>query len=228
MDEAFWSWVIIGMGILEFLLALWVFQKDPKSPIHWYFALVAFFLSAWTAINAIEVLVFPAPSMFLWDRLLFATVYAGSFFLFLFTQVYPTPRMSRWLAVGSTIILLGVLGLLLLSDSIIAAPYALNTANPQSLYPLYIAGFLFNWFVSIWLLFRSRRSVIGAIRQQINLLLIAIIAGSLLGMFESFVLPYFGGKDSNISQLWAPGVAFIIFIFSVKVLRMAFKNSEQR
>lgn len=228
MNEVFWSWVIIGMGALELLLALWVFQKDAKSRIHQYFSLFAFFLAAWTVINGIEVFVFPEQSLNLWDRLLFATVYAGSFFLLLFTQVYPVPRMSRWLISFTTIIFLGIIGLLFLSDMVITEPFSPNRANQQQLYPLYIFGFLFNWFAAIWLLFRGRRVVTGAIRQQINLLLVAIIAGSLLGMYESFLMPYFGNSDRNISQLWSPGIAFVIFFFSVKALRLAFKNSETR
>lgn len=228
MNEIFWSWVIIGMGVLELLLALWVFQKDPKSPIHWHFSIFAFFFSAWTLINGIEILIFPSQNLDLWDRLLFAAVYAGSFFLLHFARVYPVPQPSRFLAISTTIFFFVILVLLFFTDTIITEPFRKNTANQQWLYPLYIIGFLFNWLMSVWMLFRSSKMVVGAIRKQIRLLLIAIVAGSLLGMFESFVMPYFGRGDYNISQLWSPGVAFIIFVFSVLVLRMAFKRPEIR
>src|SRR3989338_7662457 len=224
--ETFWAWVVICIGFFEILLALWIFQKDWRSNIHRSFALVTLFLAIWTAVSAIEILIFGQANLKNWDRILFFTIYAASVALLHFSQVYPIQNVRRWLFLTSFIIFIIISALLFFTDSVITEPFQKDRANPQWLYPLYIMGFLFNWVTSIILLYRSRLTAPESIRRQIILLLIAIVVGSALGMLTSFVLPYFSESSPTISQLWSPGVAFIISLFSIKVLRIAFYESR--
>jgi uncharacterized membrane protein YfcA len=213
------------MGVSELLLGVWVFQKDPKSSINRFFALFSLFFAGWTAINGIEVIVIEHASINLWDRFLFFSAYSASYFFLLFAQAYPTPRKRKWLNKAATILLLLVTCLLFLTDAVISVPTEIDVSNQQAWFPLYIVGFLINWCASIFFLWQNRRRVPDNLRRQVDLLLTAIVLGSILGMATSFVMPRLDA-ELRISQLWPPGVAFIIFIFSVKVLRMAYKNSE--
>lgn len=221
--EQFFSGVIMGMGVLEFALAVWVLAKDPRSPIHWWFSLFSFSLAVWTFGNGIQPVLWPAFDVTWWDRTLFLGAFFASFCGFQFAQVYPVPTQRKTLNVFSWILLVVLSFMLLFTNLIIGKTIQLDIANLQQLHWVYILGFCFNWATMLFLLFYNRIRVAPQLRQQVNLLLAAFILGSAFGMYASFIAPYLD-PPQKISQLLAPGFAFIIFIFSVKVLRIAYRT----
>lgn len=216
------AWGVIGMAALEVLLAVWVFQKHSSSRLHQFFSLLLVCLAGWTFCSAIEVLIKDTYSIDTWDRALFFFAYIGSYFLLQFAQQYPIPNTQKLLRPVSLAFLILVSFLLFFTDLIIANPEGLDTANIQSLHWLYIAGFLVNWVSALVLLFNGRRKVSGPLKWQVTYLVLGVLLGSIFGMFSSFVLPY--QHLFFVPQLWPPAVAFIIFIASVKVMKIAYSN----
>lgn len=213
------------MGVLEFGLAVWVLAKDPKSRIHHWFSLFSVGLAGWTFIGGLELLLLDKFSIDYWDRTLFFCAYAGSFFLLQFSFVYPYPKKKTLLTWISTLLFIVNSILLFFSDLIIAAPFEKTISNIQAYHPVYIIGFLFNWLGAIYFLIQSYQRSAIQFKKQVQLLIIGVFFGALLGVITSFIFPYLK-PTIYISQLWPPALAFIIFIFSVKVLRIAYSNQK--
>ena len=208
------------VGVMAFLLGLFVYLDDRKSSINKVFFFFNLAAAAWIAsvlvaisTNNLEVILFAR-------RLAFGSASFIAFFIYYFSYLFPRPNRNYqfpfWPALVLTVFI-AILG--------VFTPYILQNVDLVNLeqinsygigYYVFSIYFFGSLISGIYNFISKRRRLVGVEAAQVSLVMVGLIISGILGALTNLVLPKLLGTYST--GQWGPLSVSVFIILSTYAL----------
>lgn len=198
---------IVGIaGLLNILLAIYVFVKNPNERNNRLFALVAFIIGIWVLSN---ILLFTDQRFeYPWVYLSYALGALTTPFILYWVVNLTNYWMKKWFLVLILFTSLIIFILTLIPNFVLESYFTIPETQvgfsvyPGILFPLYAIYVSFVLVLSLFILLKTRNESSGLKKIQLNYVLLGFGIPVVLIIFLDFILPLFGNTNyANIDSL---------------------------
>lgn len=193
--------ILILSTSLSFLLAIFVFLKNPKSYTNRIFALLAIFLAAYPIFNYLTLNSELSSNALFWSKLVLLSAIPAGPLYYLFVRVFPNDKLSiskrTILILSSWVLLNSVLAIsgLLFSVEIVNSSVSINPGPAIASFGVLQASTL---LLGSWVLFKKYRHASGILKTQLKFITYGITVGFGLTLFSTFFMAVLLNNSSLI------------------------------
>ncbi len=224
------STVLIFIGILNIILALFTWLKAPRKPSNTAFTLAAVSVVLWTLGMFLYRLAPPETSLAA-CRILYLAPTLIPLNFFLFTYLFPkrerTPPARLFLFCLPWLLLLAlVIHPAAIIKDVQVVPGEEKHIIFGSLYFLYVLYFNIYFLLAFGNLFRTSQTSTGHIRSQARIILVGSVSSTSLAFVTNLFMPWFGNYTLNwlgqgLTVFWVAAVSYAIIKHRFMDIRFA-------
>jgi hypothetical protein len=185
--------IVIATFIISILTALVVFQKNPRSGTHVYFALLVFFIGIYPVFNYLAIHAVTNHQALFWAKMILLVSIPQGPLLYFFAKTYPTTRLIFRLRLQMIVLGWVILNMILAVAGLIFQGVVVKdgvvTIQPGPVVPSFGILHVTTIIAGLSVLFRKYRRSKGMNRQQLTYVFFGILISFSLTFIITFILP---------------------------------------